>query len=264
MMAACLFAACHHPSPGPSHPALPDSSEPTSADRSPPDAQPVSVIDADKTQLLTVVTDEWDTFRAEIRRYARNPGGPWMEVGRPIPAVVGREGYGWGRGLHGSGRPPGHEGPSKREGDGRSPAGVFAIGEAYGYASAIEGLSLPYTTATSALRCVDDPASKHYNRIVNEHEAHQDWKSAEHMRRKDDLYAITIVVEHNTRQREPGGGSCIFIHSWIDEDTGMSGCTAMAPSSLEAVATWLEPGAAVLVALPQDEYHNLRTAWSLP
>ncbi|MEM7136407.1 MAG: hypothetical protein AAF500_07510 [Myxococcota bacterium] len=224
----------------------------------------MSVIDVGKTQLLTVVTDEWDAFRAEIRRYSRNPGEPWIEVGPPIAAVIGREGYGWGRGLHGIGRPKGQEGPSKREGDGRSPAGVFAIGEAYGYAPAIEGLSLPYTKATPALRCVDDPASQHYNRIVDERETDEDWKSAEHMRREDDLYAITIVVEHNTRQREPGEGSCIFIHSWIDENTGMSGCTAMAASSLEAVATWLEPDAAVLVALPRDQYQDLRTRWSLP
>lgn len=221
-------------------------------------------IPARATKLVTVVSEDWDHFRATLRRYERAPGGEWTRFGSPTEVVLGREGYGWGRGIHGSGALEGRPGPVKREGDGRSPAGVFEIGTAYGYVSDRNGVSLPYVQATPELRCVDDPASSHYNRIVSTESTPVDWKSAEHMRRRDDLYALVIVVEHNTRPVEPGAGSCIFIHAWKGPDVGMAGCTAMPMEALEMFARWLEPDAAVLVALPQSEYDALRHRWGLP
>jgi len=111
---------------------------------------------------------------------------------------------------------------------------------------------------------VDDPKSRHYNRIVSTADTTIDWQSAEYMRRQDELYAIAIVVEHNTRHTEPGAGSCIFIHVWRGPDSGMTGCTAMPMETLEAFAAWLQPDAAVLVALPRIEYGALQGAWGLP
>lgn len=223
-----------------------------------------SPIGGNKTQLVTVVTDDWDRFQATLRRYERSLGGAWNAVGTPTSVVLGREGYGWGRGLHGDGAPAGRPGPTKREGDGKSPAGVFEIGTAYGYDPARTGVALPYVEATPELRCVDDPASRHYNRIVSTANTAVDWKSAEYMRREDALYEIAIVVEHNTRQTEPGAGSCIFIHVWRGPQSGMTGCTAMPLSILETIAEWLKPDAAVLVALPRSEYDALQGRWQLP
>jgi len=223
-----------------------------------------SPIESTKTQLVTVVADDWNRFRTTLRRYERSPGGPWQPVGPPIDSVIGREGYGWGRGVHGSGAPAGRPGPIKREGDGRSPAGVFDIGTAYGYDATPEGVSLPYVQATPELRRVDDPTSRHYNRIVSTEDSYVDWKSAEHIRRQDALYAIAIVVEHNTRETEPGAGSCIFIHVWRGPNIGMAGCTAMPVATLEAFTRWLQPGASVFVALPQSEYEALKRSWELP
>lgn len=223
-----------------------------------------SPIDASRTQLVTIVSMGWDGFETTLRRYERTPGGEWRPAGTPIDTVIGRAGYGWGRGLHGDGAPPGRPGPIKQEGDGRSPAGVFEIGTAYGYDSTRNEVSLPYVQATRGLRCVDDPASRHYNRIVSTGEIAVDWKSAEHMRRDDDLYAIAILVEHNTRDTKPGAGSCIFVHVWRGPGIGMTGCTAMPMETLEAFAEWLRPGAAAWVALPESEYAALRTTWSLP
>lgn len=224
----------------------------------------------DETQLVTVVADGWSGFRATMRRYERDrglddrPAGPWTPVGPPVAVVVGRQGYGWGRGVHGEGAPRGRPGPIKQEGDGRSPAGVFGIGPAYGYAEARNGIALPYRQATPDLRCVDDPASRHYNRIVSTRVIDVDWKSAEHMRRDDDLYVLTVVVEHNTESPLPRVGSCIFLHLWEGPDQGMSGCTAMPMDVLETLVDWLRPGAAALVALPRSEYEAHQRAWGLP
>jgi L,D-peptidoglycan transpeptidase YkuD (ErfK/YbiS/YcfS/YnhG family) len=150
------------------------------------------------------------------------------------------------------------------EGDGKSPAGAFAVGDAYGYGASRPGVSLAYTQAIDVLRCVDDPESIHYNEIVSTAEVAVDWESAEHMRREDDLYTMAIVVEHNTDTPRPRGGSCIFLHLWKGPNVGMSGCTAMSMAALEELATWLLPGAAVVVALPEGEYSALERTWGLP
>jgi D-alanyl-D-alanine dipeptidase len=220
-------------------------------------------IDPHKTQLLTVVSDDWNAFQAILRRYERLAAG-WREVGAPVQVVLGHAGYGWGRGLHGNGTPPGRGGPVKREGDGRSPAGVFELGPVYGYESPPAKVSLAYVEATPTLRCVDDPASLHYNRIVSTFEQGRDWQSAELMLRGDDLYEIAIFVEHNAAPPAPGDGSCIFLHVWEGPDVAVRGCTAMAKPALRALSEWLRPGAAVLVALPEHEYDALRSPWNLP
>lgn len=227
-----------------------------------PVAQPIA---ENKTQLLAVVSDDWDTFRASLRRYERLPGGPWTEVGVPIDVVLGHAGYGWGRGLHGIGAPQGRSGPAKREGDGRSPAGVFELGPMYGYGSSPPAMtSLSYVEATSSLRCIDDPASLHYNRIVAASDEPKDWNSAEHMLRGDDLYETAIVVHHNTAPPVPGAGSCIFLHVWDGPDVPVRGCTAMAKPALRSLSNWLDPNEGVLVALPRSEYEALAKAWDLP
>lgn len=233
--------------------------------RVPPSLRAHGPIGALRTQLLTVVSDDWERSQASLRRYARAPGGSWREVGKPIAVVLGHAGYGWGDGLHGAGAPPGHAGPEKREGDGRSPAGAFELGTAYGYAAA-PGLAIAYQASTPAHVCVDDPASSHYNQIfaAPAAPAERDFRSAERMRRDDDLYSLAIVVEHNFPRVQPGHGSCIFLHVWSGPDGVVTGCTAMARPDLEALAHWLEPNAAVLVALPRAQYASLQRQWQLP
>jgi L,D-peptidoglycan transpeptidase YkuD (ErfK/YbiS/YcfS/YnhG family) len=220
-------------------------------------------ISARTTQLLVVLSDDFDSTHAQLTRYARAPGKSWQHSGTPSAAMLGYAGYAWGDGLHGRGAPAGRPGPLKREGDGRSPAGIFALGTVHGYAPAAHG-RMPYLTATDEQRCVDDPSSRYYNRIVSERDVVADFASAERMKRRDAMYEIAIDVQHNRDPVVPGDGSCIFIHVWAAPNTPVSGCTGLARSDLLALANWLEPDAALLVALPRAEYRALRTAWSLP
>jgi len=86
-------------------------------------------------QLIVVVTSDWDAVPGMMRRYERDGvRAPWRAVGAEVPVVVGAAGLGWGDGLHGFGS-PGEAGPIKREGDNRSPAGVFRLSSTFGYAS---------------------------------------------------------------------------------------------------------------------------------
>jgi L,D-peptidoglycan transpeptidase YkuD (ErfK/YbiS/YcfS/YnhG family) len=218
------------------------------------------------TQLLVGITADWDATDATLRLWERDEArGAWRAVGEAWPAVVGRSGLAWGRGAHGDGPPAGQPGPRKHEGDGTSPAGLFAIGPSFGYADAPPaGARLPYTTATASWRCVDDPASRFYNRLLDERTVTIDWSSREELRRDDDAYRWIIEVRHNA-DGSPGAGSCIVLHVWSGAGSSTAGCTAMEAPRLEALLTRLDPAAApMFVLLPRDVYAALAIAWQLP
>ena len=222
-----------------------------------------SPVPRESGQMLLALAPGWEDRAATVQRYERDtPETPWRVVGKPVAASLGRGGLAWGRGHHGADL----EGPRKKEGDGRSPAGVFSLGEATGYAaSAPPGTRLPYREATSSLRCVDDPRSAHYNRLVDEARVTKDWSSAEDMRRPDDLYRLVVWVGYNDDPPVAGAGSCIFLH-FRDAPTAVTaGCTAFDHGVLEELLAWLDPAARpVLVQLPRAVYERVQAAWKLP
>jgi L,D-peptidoglycan transpeptidase YkuD (ErfK/YbiS/YcfS/YnhG family) len=222
-----------------------------------------SPLPVESRQMLLSTSASWDETHATVARYERAAGGDaWKPVGGRLPASLGRAGLAWGRGLH----PKGLAGPIKKEGDGRSPAGVFLLRMATGYAAtAPPGTRLEYRQATDTLRCVDDPRSTHYNRLVDEQAVARDWTSAEDMRRPDDLYRLVVWVGHNDDPVQPGGGSCIFLHFRVGAQAVTDGCTALDPGRMEELLAWLDPAARpVLVQLPESLRRELGPAWGLP
>jgi L,D-peptidoglycan transpeptidase YkuD (ErfK/YbiS/YcfS/YnhG family) len=217
-------------------------------------------------QAVVAVTGGWNAVQATVQRYERRDAySPWQPVGEPVAAVVGRGGLGWGEGMH---EIPAGDGPVKREGDGRAPAGIFRLSSAFGYAPAdsVPWVRLPYRQSTPESQCVDDGGSRHYNSLVDvRNVVRPDWTSHEEMLRADSLYRLGVFVDHNVHPAAAGRGSCIFLHIWAGPAVGTSGCTAFAPGSLEAIVRWLQPERRpVLVQLPRAEYDRLRGAWALP
>ena len=226
---------------------------------------------AQARQLVLVVSDDWDATTATLQCYARaDTGAKWQRVGQAAPANIGRTGLAWGRGLHGQPALSGVEGlpgPVKREGDGKAPAGAFALPSAFGYAAQEDagGIRLPYIPLTSNVVGVDDVKSKRYNQIVRLDQVTKDWDSFETMRRDDGLYEWGVVVNHNTTPVQPGAGSCIFLHVWRGPGKPTAGCTAMSRDDLLAVMKWLDPRCRpVLVQLPRAAYDRLAKPWGLP
>ena len=212
-------------------------------------------------ELLTAITDDWDATHATLRLWRRD-GGRWVAVGEPWPAVIGQTGAAWGIGVSGSGAPAGRGGPVKREGDRKSPAGMFELARSFGYAAAPPaGTHLPYTQTDASWLCVDDTASAHYGEILRAG-SDADWHSAEHMRRDDALYTWVIDVAHNPAHVR-GAGSCIFLHEWAGPDSTTVGCTAMAEPALAHLLATLAPHARY-VLLPRAEYRALAGTWGLP
>lgn len=215
-------------------------------------------------QLVLVTTSDWDSSEGTLRTFARTSDS-WDISISAVPVVIGRAGSAWGIGLH-----PPQPGPQKQEGDGRSPAGVFALGTAFGYADSVD-TSLPYTPMDADDWCIDVSESKLYNRIVDASEAGADAiaGSTEPMRRDlhlggDQLYKLGFVIEHNPDSKARAG-SCIFAHLWNSADSSTAGCTAMAEPEMQKLLAWLRPDAHPLfVLLPQPQYERLRSAWGLP
>lgn len=219
----------------------------------------------DARQLVLVTVPDWDADHGTLRAYERGTSG-WRSVGEPSPVVIGRAGAGWGLGLHAAQI----DGPVKREGDGRSPAGVFAIDQAFGYAPTVT-TALPYTAMQASHYCIDVVGSKLYDRIVDARVVGADAVagSTEPMRRDlhadgDQRYKLGFVIEHNPRNTQ-GAGSCIFAHVWKSPTTATAGCTAMNESSMQALLAWLRPDRRpVFVLLPDSEYARLQHDWQLP
>ena len=217
-------------------------------------------------QLLLVTAPGWDSARGELVRFARSgPGQRFERVGTPLPVWLGRRGLAW-RSDTGAPEPP-TPGPRKREGDGRSPAGILALGEMWGYAAAPPaGVRLPYHQAGSADRCVDDPQAKQYNRLVPAPAAGPPpWRSAEELRMPTDHYKYLAVVRYNMDTPLPGAGSCIFLHVAPAPQGPTAGCTALREDDLLTVLRWLDPAKQpLMVQVPAEVLPQIQKLWRLP
>jgi L,D-peptidoglycan transpeptidase YkuD (ErfK/YbiS/YcfS/YnhG family) len=216
-------------------------------------------------QMVLVTTGGWDSVPGVLRRFERRGArGAWAQVGRDVVVAVGRSGLGWGAGLVDVG---GAAGPRKKEGDGRAPAGVFALQAAFGFAPRAEAswLRLNYLPLTPSVECVDDPGSSYYNLTLDRESVKAvDWNSSERMRSVEG-YRWGVFVGHNAAPPVAGRGSCIFLHVWAGPGKGTAGCTAMEEESLKELLRWLDPKRRpLLVQLPEGEYARLHTAWRLP
>jgi L,D-peptidoglycan transpeptidase YkuD (ErfK/YbiS/YcfS/YnhG family) len=220
---------------------------------------------ADARQLVLVTIADWDARQGTLRGYERS-GRAWREVLPAQRVMIGRAGAAWGLGLH----PAQPAGPTKREGDGRSPAGVFGIGDAFGYATDA-ATALHYRALRGTDYCVDTSGSPLYNRIVDAAEvgAAAVAQSTEPMRRDlhangDPRYRLGFVIDHNP-QAQAEAGSCIFAHLWKSPDDATAGCTAMDASAMQPLLAWLRADhRPVFVLLPMAEYRHLQRDWDLP
>jgi len=175
----------------------------------------------DVTQLVMVMTETMDSAEATVailQRSAATPQTKWTLTGTPYPAVVGRAGLGWGHGFDGL---QGKREVVKREGDERTPAGLYRVGATFGYESAPWPAHI--TLKGNTYVCVDDVASEHYGKIVPREVVGAE-TSAEDMAAIP-VYERGIVVDYPPNAIKKSG-SCIFFHIWAGPKSGTAGCIA--------------------------------------
>ena len=205
-------------------------------------------------QMIVVLSDSWTSQYGVLYTFEKNSSG-WSFQNSIDHVALGKNGMAWGVGLHAVSE----DGPWKREGDKKSPAGIFYLGALYGWGKeAPSGVTYPYHPITESLRCVDDAMSPFYNMILEENDSHR-WNSAEKMKIRD--YKYLFVIEHNPN-REPNKGSCIFLHLTA---TPTVGCTAISENSMTTLMRWARPDKRILIVqAPMNEYLKLQKLYSLP
>lgn len=215
-------------------------------------------------QIIIVQAKTWDSLEAVLSLHEKKDG-EWQTVKQGIPVVLGKKGLGWGRSFDIDYEALDETAPVKKEGDGKSPAGIFAIGQAFGFSEKAPYIKLPYIKLTDRIECVDDGESQHYNRIVdNSAVPSRDWESSEKMSAID-AYKTGLVIEHNVQPVVKGCGSCIFLHIREAPDKGTSGCTAMAEDNLVFLMQWLDPEKnPLLLQFTEGIYSRIKEGLSLP
>ena len=138
--------------------------------------------------------------------------------------------------------------PVKREGDGRSPAGVFAIGEAFGYcADRTHRVALLTHGSVQLLRgrqrlAALQPDRRHARGRRARRRRRDGADASRPPRNGDQRYRLGFVIEHNPHG-VPMSGSCTSAHLWKSPVDATSGCTAMETATMDAVLAWLRPDA---------------------
>lgn len=185
------------------------------------DIQALLELQAGVEQALIVHQDSTDIYKATLTVWEKNDG-TWQPVFDSMPAVIGRNGLA-----------PLNE---KKEGDGRTPSGIYKLGTAFGYGKRID-TKLFYRQVSEDDHWVDDPESPQYNQWVT---GNPRAKSFENLKRNDDLYKYAVVIEYNISPIKPGEGSAIFLHVWRASDKPTAGCVAVDEANIKRLLSWLD------------------------
>jgi len=209
--------------------------------------------------LVIVVSDNWKDSTGILYRFSRKDTADiWQQASETMNVVLGKQGMAPAEKAGIFVNSP----ALKKEGDWKSPAGIFTFGFTFGYADPMKALftRMPYLMSNELIECIDDPASKYYNKIVStDIVAAKDWKSSEQMLLQDPRYEWGIEVDYNKNPIVPGAGSCIFFHVWADDHRATAGCTAMEKENLISLMTLLNPlRNPLLIQMPVKNYRLLR------
>ena len=174
------------------------------------------------SQVIIVTTSSSTSFKATIQVYEKI-NGVWQHAFKDIQGVVGRNGV-----------------DKKKEGDGKSPTGIYSFGTAFGTVSRPTGIKMPYTVSTEHDYWIDDVNSLDYNKWVNyEGDPKERWASFERL--KITPYKYSLVINYNTYDIVPGKGSAIFMHIGSSSSKGTAGCINISEINMLKILKWLDP-----------------------
>ncbi len=198
---------------------------------------------ASANRLVLVTAPGMNRERVTMRTYQRaSVASAWQTVGGGRSMVIGRAGMGWGYTFR---RVAKRGEPLKREGDKRTPAGIFAVGKSFGFKPSSRPGHLVLRRGETV--CVDDVRSPAYN-TIQKRSVIGAKVSAENMGAIK-LYRHGLFVDYPSNARARAG-SCIFIHLLPKSGRGTLGCLALPEKDLLALQKFTVPGAALAV-LPE-------------
>ncbi|WP_142385622.1 L,D-transpeptidase family protein [Metabacillus schmidteae] len=186
------------------------------------------------SQILVVTASSNNSYKAEAVLYEKN-GDEWEKT-LSSPAVLGKLGVT----------------SSKKEGDKKSPVGLYAIGHGFGV-NRPANTKVPFKVTSNQDYWIDDTTSSDYNKWVKySGDPNEKWNSFERM--TNSLYKYGLVVEYNMNPIVKGKGSAIFIHVWRNQDSPTLGCIALPESNVLTLLKEIDPkrNPAVIIGTEAD------------
>ena len=118
---------------------------------------------------------------------------------------------------------------NKKEGDFKTPRGLFKINTVYYRADRIKNIQtkLNLKKINKNMGWCNEPADKKYNSLINTKEKIRHEK----LYRKDNKYDILIIINYNLKKPIPFKGSAIFIHV-TKNFSRTAGCVALLKKDL--------------------------------
>lgn len=197
------------------------------------DIQPIidSLKVNESSQILIATNNCPSSFMVNVYALEKK-NDKWKLLRGPVNGVIGKNGF----------ADPGE----KREGDGKSPSGIFRLERTFGYNESIQS-KMPYRQVSSDDLWIDDVNAADYNQWVKKDTSKA--VSYEKMKRCDDLYKYGIVIEYNTNPVIKGYGSAIFLHVWGGKNIPTAGCVAVSEDDIVKILGWLDPKAKPLIIM---------------
>jgi L,D-peptidoglycan transpeptidase YkuD (ErfK/YbiS/YcfS/YnhG family) len=172
-------------------------------------------------QLLVVFNDDTGS-KATLVAFERS-SKRWKAKFGPFTASIGRNGFA--------------ATGAKVEGDGKTPTGIFSLGQLFSYEPTID-TKLSFIQSNAEDKWVDDSTSADYNKYIR---GNTDAKSFEHLLLNSIYYKYCMVIEYNTHPVVKGKGSAIFFHLADENYTPTAGCVAIEEPAMQSILHWLDP-----------------------
>ena len=198
-------------------------------------------VELNSNQIIYVTASAEETSKATVTCYSRrDSGSPWIKEIGPSPARIGRDGIALPN--------------DKKEGDGKTPSGIWPIGYAFGSASeAPIKTRSPYRQLTSRDFWIDSAHSPLYNM----------WFSGEIPQVSHEVlhnlpirYEVVLTTLYKTHPIIPEKGSAIFIHIWLSPSTPTSGCVSVSREDMLKILAWIDPSKSPMLEVSSHQNFN--------
>lgn len=133
-----------------------------------------------------------------------------------------------------------------REGDSKSPIGIFHFTKAFGIAPD-PGCTMPYTQVDDTHYWVGDSSSILYNQFTTtKNGAVFDKNESEHIIEYTKPYQYCLNISYN-EDGKPGLGSAIFLHCY-SKNSYTGGCVAIPEDDMRQLLRRVQPGCKIVIA----------------
>lgn len=177
------------------------------------------------TQIVAVVEHGGN---ATISFHAKDESGVWNEI-FSVEGRIGKNGIG-----------------KTKEGDKKTPIGVYKFTHALGILADPGISAFPYIQLDETHHWVDDSNSKYYNQLVSTRDVEVDWESSEHLYKSTFSYKYILALDYN-EECVPGKGSAIFLHCPSNGFKKTTGCIAIPVEKMELLMQLLEEDCIIVI-----------------